>query len=114
MKLKIDPLTEYILKKDSNVYRHEQELPSLGQLAIGAGAAAAIIFGAKKIYQNHMSKASEKCRESPDKKYCMKLLKLGGRDAVIQHLNSQMYRCQGDMDCMRKIRRTIERFGGET
>lgn len=110
---KIDPLTDYILIKDSNVYRQEQGVPSWGQLTVGIGAAAAIIFGAKKLYQNYMSKAAEQCREAPDKKQCMDKLKVNGKEAVIRSLNSQMYRCQGDMECMRRIRRTIERFGGE-
>lgn len=188
---KIDPLTDYILRKDSNVYRQEQGVPSWGQLGahytgrtlgslgtaaqtvgsgistaaqavgsgiskvmpsvgsgggqlasgiskaygaadpylkagaqavldplthpltVGIGAAAAIIFGAKKLYQNYMSKAAEQCREAPDKKQCMDKLKVNGKEAVIRNLNSQLYRCQGNMECMRRIRRTIERFGGE-
>ena len=80
---------------------------------MGAGAAAGIVFGAHKLIQNFMTKAAQDCKDVPDKAGCIRQHKQQGSQAAIERLRSQIPQCRGDMDCMKKIRRAMERMGGE-
>jgi hypothetical protein len=87
--------------------------PLTHPVTMGAGAAAGIVFGAHTLIQNFMTKAAQDCKDVPDKAGCIRQHKQQGSQAAIERLRSQIPQCRGDMDCMKKIRRAMERMGGE-
>lgn len=88
--------------------------PLTHPVTMGIGAAAGIVFGAHKLIQNFMTKAAQDCKDVPDKAGCIRQHKQQGAEAAIARLRSQIPQCRGDMECMQKIRRAMERMGGET
>ena len=87
--------------------------PLTHPVTMGVGAVAGIVFGAHKLIQNFMTKAARDCKDVPDKAGCIRQHKQQGAEAAIERLRSQIPQCRGDMECMKQIRRAMERMGGE-
>jgi hypothetical protein len=115
--MKIDPITAVILRKDKIFVREQDIAPIDTQIPLPSVvpivSTAAIIFGAHKLIQNFMTKAAQDCKDVPDKAGCIQQHKQQGAQAAIERLRGQIQQCRGDMECMQKIRRAIERMGGE-
>ena len=81
--------------------------------AVALGAMTGLIYGAHKLIQNYMTKAARDCKDVPNKAGCIQQHKQQGSESAIEYLRAQIPQCRGDMKCMQKIRRAIERMGGE-
>jgi len=81
-----------------------------GKAGLGAAAlagAAAIAYGAKKIYDKFMSKAAKSCKGAADKSACMKQYKAQAQKAKIAKLQQGMSACKGDEKCKANIAKKI-------
>lgn len=80
-----------------------------GQVVAGVAAAAAIAYGAYKIYQKFFSQAAKACSNAPDKKTCMANYKQKAQAAQVSALSRGMSKCK-DAKCKAALQAKIAKL----